>query len=520
MSQIKRSFRLAVGLAAGAVAGGAGVAYAAAAQADAPIGAFTTNGAYSFKSAPHLHPPKLSTDAPIVAGGLAPGYFMIANFKNLTVPAPMVGQGGPLILDSDLRPVWFNPVGTDVVSTNLHTQTYRGRPALSWWQGQISNTGATTSGADVVVDQHYRTVARLTGQEGWVISPHEFLISGNTAWVTSYKNIPMDLSPYGGSANGILTDSAVQQYDLGTGRLVRSWDALDHIPLSESEAHAAPVATVPWDAYHVNSIQLMGHGRFVASMRNTWAGYMVDNTGAIQWRLGGKASTFAFGADAEFEWQHDIELHSGGLVSIYDDHCCAILGAGQFAQPTGPSRGLVLKVDMTSRTAAVQSRYAKGAGFNAAFLGNTQLLPNGNVVVGWGSRPFFSEYTASGKLLLDAELPGPNLSYRAFVNTWVGSPFFPPSGAVRTVKGKSVVYASWDGATELAGWRVLAGANAKHLAPVAHRATSGFETTIGLTKKYKSFKLQALDAKGRVLGTSKVFAVPKPSSPNTGPGFY
>jgi hypothetical protein len=87
-----------------------------------------------------------------------------------------------------------------------------------------------------------------------------------------------------------------------------------------------------------------------------------------------------------------------------------------------------------------------------------QLLPNGNALVGWGSQPYFSEYTKAGKMLLDAVFPGKDLSYRAlYTDDWVGSPDFPPSGAARTVHGKTTVYASWNGATRVAAWRVLAG---------------------------------------------------------------
>ena len=44
--------------------------------------------------------------------------------------------------------------------------------------------------------------------------------------MTANKNVPMNLSSYGGAYNGALIDSAVQEYDLRNGKLVRSWDAL------------------------------------------------------------------------------------------------------------------------------------------------------------------------------------------------------------------------------------------------------------------------------------------------------
>ncbi len=108
----------------------AGLAGIAAAATHAPIGRFTTKGAWKFFSAPKLHPPKLSTDARTQTSKLAPGYFMTAAFPNLAAGEPMTGQSGPLILDKNLHPVWFQPVPTNQVATNLSAQKYNGQPVL------------------------------------------------------------------------------------------------------------------------------------------------------------------------------------------------------------------------------------------------------------------------------------------------------------------------------------------------------------------------------------------------------
>ena len=132
---------------------------------------------------------------------------------------------------------------------------------LTWWQGVVTNTGQTSSGKYIVVNQHYQTVATLHGTGGWVLTLHTMVINGNDAWVTANKNVPMNLSRWGGVYNGTLVDSAVQEYNLKTGKLLRSWDALKHISLNDS--HSLPPANgFPWDAYHVNSINVLspGHG--------------------------------------------------------------------------------------------------------------------------------------------------------------------------------------------------------------------------------------------------------------------
>ncbi len=469
-----------------------------------PIGAYTTKGSYSFVSAPGLHPPKISAGAPTKLASLAPGYIMLANFYDLTTK-PMQGQSGPLILDNNLQPVWFRPVPTDVVATNLETQTFQGKPALSWWQGVVSNTGQTESGEDVIVNDHYQTVATLKGQGGWVITMHELVIQGDHAWVTAEKDVPMNLSKYGGTSDGVLDDAAIQEYSLSTGKLLYTWDALHHVPLTASHAQA-PANGFPWDAYHINSLELLGNATMLVSMRNTWAAYLVDQkTGVIDWELGGKNSSFQIPGAASFEWQHDVRLRSNGVVTMFNDNCCQITGAGTYLAPAGPSAGLELQLNMKSHTVSMLARYQQLDKLSAAYMGDMEPLPNGNVFVGWGSQPYFSEYTKSGKLLLEGTLPGPDLSYRALLKPWVGLPLYPPSGAARSVTGATDVYASWNGATQLASWRLLAGKGAAPLHEVSSAPKRGFETELKLKGTYNVFKLQALDSAGHVIATSKSF---------------
>ncbi len=471
----------------------------------APIGAYTTRGTYSFVTAPSLHPPKIRSNKPAAAGELAPGYIFTANFYDLNEP-PIVGQSGPLILDHNLQPVWFEPVPERVAAANLSLQRYDGKPALAWWQGVVTNTGSTESGEDVVVNQHYQVVARLKGADGWVLTLHALAISGDDAWVTANKNIPLDLSKYGGAYNGALIDSAVQEYNLKTGKLLRTWDALDHIPLSYSYA-SLPTNGFPWDAYHVNAVELTGDGTFLVSMRNTWAAYMVSiDTGTVEWTLGGKHSSFKFGPGAAFQWQHDVALAPGSMVTMFDDHCCQLTGGGTSVHATGPSRGLVLKLDQSTRTATLVAQYGAGGKFESEYMGDTEPLPNGNAFVGWGSEPYFSEYSRSGRLLLEGEFPGPDLTYRATLEQWVGLPLSSPVGVARETDGKTTVYVSWNGATQVVSWRVLAVSSAGTLAAVTTTAKSGFETAIPVPQGYRSFEVQALGAGGRVIGASKSFS--------------
>jgi EmrB/QacA subfamily drug resistance transporter len=501
---VVRRVPVAIGVGA-AVASFVALDFAVGGSHGAPIGAYTKNGTYSYVSNPTLHPPVVRHDVPTVADRLARGYILVTNFYDLNYP-PMVGQSGPLILDNRLQPVWFRPVPEDLVAGNLSAQTYNGRPVLAWWQGVVTNTGATEKGEYVIVDQHYRTVATLSGVDGWVLTVHELVVRGHDAWVTANKNVPMNLSRYGGAYNGALIDSAVQEYDLRTGRLVRSWDALHHIPPGDSRA-SVPTNGFPWDAYHVNAIDVSDAGAFVVSMRNTWAAYMVDiRTGRILWTLGGRHSSFKLGSGADFQWQHDVQTYPGSpYVTVFDDHCCQITGGGTYVSATGPSRGLVLKLDPRAHSATLAGQYTHGSGFDAEYMGSIQPLANGNEFVGWGSQPYFSEYDTAGRLLLDAVLPKPDISYRARLGQWVGLPLDSPVGAARRRSGRTTVYASWNGATRVVSWRVLGGSNSGSLSTVASAAKSGFETAITVPAGNTTFQVQALGPGNRVLGASRPF---------------
>jgi hypothetical protein len=71
------------------------------------------------------------------------------------------------------------------------------------------------------------------------------------------------------------------------------------------------------------------------------------------------------------------------------------------------------------------------------------------------------------------------------------------------------VYASWNGATEVASWRVLAGSSPAALRPAASAPRSGFETAIAVAGAPAGayVAVQALDAAGTVLASSRAVRV-------------
>lgn len=478
----------------------------AAAALPSPAGAETLpTTAWSFISAPALHPTRLHVS--VNQPGTAPGDIFLAPFAGSQLP--IVGQAGALIADRKGDPVWFHPAPTGQEIADFQTQTYRGQPVLTWWQGTIAvppkytnlPAGAPEPGARFYVyDQHYHRIATITARNGFTADLHEILITPRgTALFTAAKEVPMDLSAYGGPVNGEIEDSAIQEVSLKTGRLVFQWDMLAHVPLQDSEV-AAP-ATGVWDPYHMNSLDENAQGQILVSGRNTWALYDISHsTGRIAWQLGGKGETITPSANATFYWQHDARFLPGGKISVFDDGCCNL--------PTGTpehhARALLLKVSTASHRATVARQYEHRPAVYVPTQGNFQTLSNGDAFVGWGQLPYYSEFTAAGKLLYEASMPAADESYRALLQRWTGAPSSPPSVAVRRRSGRTVVYASWNGATRVARWQILAGARRGHLSVLAGARRSGFETTIRLRQGARYVQVRALDSRGHILRSSRV----------------
>ncbi len=105
--------------------------------------------------------------------------------------------------------------------------------------------------------------------------------------------------------------------------------------------------------------------------------------------------------------------------------------------------------------------------------GSMRVVKGGDAVVGYGSTPYFSEFSKGGepekrgKLLFDAELPKGDGTYRVLRDEWEGMPnTLPKLVAERESLSEVALYASWNGATNVASWQVLGGESAESLAPL------------------------------------------------------
>jgi Arylsulfotransferase (ASST) len=459
------------------------------------------SGPERFFSQPGLTPAPVTvtTDSP----GTAPGDLFIGTDRAPGQSDLRVGSPGPEILDNQGSPIWFHQLSGGLAAYDFRPQTYDGQSVLTWWEGDVLSLGYG-QGEDVIVNHAYHEVARVRAGNGYFADLHEFqLTPQGTALITVYKPVLADLRSVGGPRDALMVDSIVQEVDVKTGLVMFEWHALGHVPLTAS--HATPGGPYPFDFFHINSIQLLPNHNLLISARNTWAAYQISTqTGGVVWELGGKTSTFKMGPGTNFAYQHDARQQPDGTISLFDDE--------DNPKQAPESRGLVLSVNPTARTATVARQYTHPTPLLANSQGNTQLLPNGDALIGWGAEPYFTEFSPTGQVLFDAHLPSSTDTYRAFRAVWSGTPTDPPAVAARTAGSGVKVYASWNGATGVTAWEVLAGPKVRSLRPSARAARTGFETTISLKSGDRYFAVEALDAKGRTLATSKTAKLGGPST--------
>jgi hypothetical protein len=420
--------------------------------------------------------------------------------------APDAGRGpsGPTIFDEGGNLVWFDSLPLGVESTNLQVQQYDGQPVLTWWQGYIPPQGFG-EGEEMIYNSSYRQIGRVHAGNGFKADLHDFkLTADGTALLTVFDPIRCNLSAEGGPSGGAVTDGIFQEIDLRTGLVRREWDSLDHVPLGDSYSLATNTSVEsPFDYFHINSIdQQTGRsssgGTTLLSARNTWALYELNTlTGQVIARIGGKSSTVKLGSGAATAFQHDATVQPNGTITVFDN------GAVPVVHPQ--SRALVLSVDSHANTDTVLAQYEHPSALSSYSQGDMQALPNGDMFVGWGAEPYFSEFSSSGQLLFDAHLHGSYQTYRAYRFPWAGTATSPPSIAASAGaggKGPVTVYASWNGDTQTAAWRVLAGPSTKQLTPVGGGPRAGFETAISTPGPEAYVAVQALNSAGAVIGTS------------------
>jgi hypothetical protein len=271
------------------------------------------------------------------------------------------------------------------------------------------------------------------------------------------------------------------------------------------------------DYFHINSVDRDSEHSYLISARHTSTIYKINGTsGSIIWRLGGRLSNFTLEPGVEFGLQHHARFISRDsdteIISIFDNS-----GA---RQKTGfyenKSSGKILSLNTKTWTATLFKKFPAPETVFAFSQGGTQILPNGNAFVNWGSAGAITEYSPDGDVIFHAFLESGDLwrngdvqNYRGFKFNWTGAPSEEPAVVALKHGESTVVYVSWNGDTETKIWRFYGidgrGKGRKEVF-LGDEERSGFETGFYVRSggNWKGFLVESVGARGEVLRKSRV----------------
>ena len=329
---------------------------------------------------------------------------------------------GPEIISNTGKVIWFHPLPAHELAADFRAQTYQGKPVLTWWQGP-PDLGAVSGGTDHIYNDRYHQIAEVKGGNGYSADGQEFLITPrNTALIIADAITTANLTSIGGPADQKVVDSIVQEINISTGKVLFQWNAAAHVPYQDSEQPRPASAATPWNWFYINAVHLDTDGNLLISARYAWAVYKVNlHTGNIIWVLGGKHSTFRIKAAPGqvldkageiFAYQHDPEPIGNDEYTVFDDESDG--GSGLLPY----SRVVTVQLDPATKVATLVKSVKQPEGLLATEEGNAQTTRNGDLFVGWGAVPYISEFSPTGQLLFNAQLPGVDITYRAYRLPW------------------------------------------------------------------------------------------------------
>ena len=220
------------------------------------------------------------------------------------------------------------------------------------------------------------------------------------------------------------------------------------------------------------------------------------------------ASNFTLTGGLNFTFQHDarfvLENSTTTIISLFDN------ASNGFSDPSSNySSGMIIKIDHTINAASLIQKFIAPGNMISASQGNTQLLGDwetGNVYCGWGMNAYISEYTSNGTMILDGHFATLGaFHYRSYKFNFTTHPTDAPAAYIYALNtsAPTVYYMSWNGATEVAQWRIYASVNATSaLSELATVPKVGFET-IYTSQTYQAWSvIEALDSSGKGLANS------------------
>lgn len=230
----------------------------------------------------------------------------------------------------------------------------------------------------------------------------------------------------GGNPNALVQGLLIQEQDRNH-MPVFQWSSFDHFEITDACSYVNLTGPVV-DYVHCNSVyEDQDGGILVSCLAMTECTKIDRSTGELVWRFGGYMSenpdfTILNDPLGGFSSQHDFRHVEGNLYSVFDN--------GTHHSPQ-ISRASIYELDTQNLTADLVRNF-QVSGLYGSHMGSTQVLPNGNMLVGWGDvtgyqvRPDMTEVSPSGTQVFRGRINQMALeSYRAYRFDWEGQALVP-----------------------------------------------------------------------------------------------
>lgn len=360
-----------------------------------------------------------------------------------------------------------------------------------------------------LMNSHYQLVDSYRAGDGYLADVHDFQILPNgDALLMVYDAETVDMSKIvqGGKKDATVTGLVIQELDPSR-NVIFEWRSWDHFSFLDT---TVGLTDPQIDLVHGNALALANDGNLLLSSRDLSEITKINlQTGDVIWRLGGKANMFTLVNGQPFAFQHDVRQIPNGDITVFDNQGTT--------QSPAPSQAIEYQIDETKKTATQVWSFTHAPAVFATYMGDAQRLPDGNTFLDWGA-PFtgtgyvydtMTEVTPDGQVLFDLSFDSPYVSYRAFRFPWQGFPDTQPALAYK-VDGNAITLGySWNGATEVAAYRIFGGDSAQSLGLIEQKTKTDFETQsqfANLPQGECYFQVAALDQNGQELARSKVIS--------------
>mmetsp|Transcript_6575 Transcript_6575/g.19026 ORF Transcript_6575/g.19026 Transcript_6575/m.19026 type:complete len:348 (-) Transcript_6575:1941-2984(-) len=342
--------------------------------------------------------------------------------------------------------------------------------------------------------------------------------------MTAHERVNTTGMAHNGKVDDFLRFHIVQEFDAAD-NMVFEWRSIDHFSTDELMRWTAKDKAKhhgDWDLMHMNALSWTPDGHLLLSLPRVSGAIKVSReTGEVMWRMFGRHpdfNDFAFDPPLHppISHQHDVRFSDANTLTLF---------ANGMENDPEVSRALEFAIDEDTRTAHLVFNYSDGR--YSMLMGSTQRLGNGNMAIGWGGLnltgplPFYTEVTRQGEIVLEMQLENDGNSYRTRKHKWRGEPRWPPLLVLDTNQGQwsddrpPRLHYSWNGATEVAQWRVYAGSDPRTLEVVAGHPRRRFEHSIDLWPKSPFhpsgcvyYQVEPLGSEGKGFIKSAVLASP------------